>query len=76
MVSATEAMVASHADLQRLAAADRDAVDRLRRAATPSPVVIQVPFFREDIHDVAALSALGSYLAASTEPPLARVSGA
>ncbi len=66
---ATEAMVASHNDLQRLAEADRSAVDQLRAAANPAPVVVQVPFFTEDIHDVAGLSALGAHLAGA-EPPL------
>jgi anion-transporting ArsA/GET3 family ATPase len=60
---AAEALQASHAELQRLAAADREVVERLRRAADPAPVVIEVPFFTEDIHDVAGLTSLGGYLA-------------
>ncbi len=59
---ATEAMLASHADVQRLADADRAAVARLEASAT-DPIVVEVPFFKEDIHDIAGLSDLGGYLA-------------
>jgi anion-transporting ArsA/GET3 family ATPase len=59
---ASEAMLASHTDIQVLAEADRAAVARLEASAT-DPIVVEVPFFTEDIHDIAGLSALGRYLA-------------
>jgi anion-transporting ArsA/GET3 family ATPase len=59
---AAEALIAAHADLEVLAAADRDAIARLRAAGGPGSRLVQVPFFREDVHDVARLVDLGRYL--------------
>ena len=59
---ATEAMLASHAEVQLLSEADHAAVARLQ-ASDSDPIVVEVPFFTEDIHDIAGLSELGRYLA-------------
>ncbi|MCA9675623.1 MAG: ArsA family ATPase [Kofleriaceae bacterium] len=59
---AAEALVGAHADLEVLAGADAAAIDRLRQAAGPDARLVQVPFFREDVHDVSRLLDLGRYL--------------
>jgi anion-transporting ArsA/GET3 family ATPase len=64
---AGEALVASHRDLEALAAADHAALQRLRAAGGDQAIVIEVPFLREDVHDVNRLAGLGQYLA----PPAA-----
>ncbi len=58
---AAEALVASHQELQTLARADRASVEKLRDASRGSPLV-EVPFFKEDIHEVERLGALGRFL--------------
>jgi anion-transporting ArsA/GET3 family ATPase len=58
---AAEALLGAHADLEVLAAADREAIARLR-AANGAATLVQVPFLREDVHDVARLVDLGRYL--------------
>lgn len=60
---ATEALCASHRELQALAAADERAIARLRDADADA-LLVQVPFFERDIYDVAALGDLGRYLLA------------
>ncbi|WP_428262585.1 ArsA family ATPase [Haliangium sp.] len=62
---ATESLVAAHADIQLLADADSEAIERLLASATTedaAPLLVRVPFFREDIHDVRRLAELGAYL--------------
>jgi anion-transporting ArsA/GET3 family ATPase len=66
MKIAAEALLGSHADLQLLAAADRESVDRLRTASEEAILVV-VPFFKEDIYDIDRLSSLGRYLFAGDE---------
>ncbi len=58
---AAEALVDSHEELQVLARADRESVATLRDASRGAPLV-EVPFFKEDIHEVERLSALGRFL--------------
>lgn len=63
---ALDAMSAAHAELQTLARADEEAIARLvaqssRRGKAP-PLLVRVPFFREDIYDVSRLAALGRFL--------------
>jgi anion-transporting ArsA/GET3 family ATPase len=60
---AAEAIVTSHRDLQVLAVADREAIGRLRDADSTA-LIVQIPFFREDIHDVDRLTDLGTALTA------------
>lgn len=57
-----EAMIDSHRELQLLAQADAHSITRLRDA-DPDALIVQVPFFREDIHDITHLTKLGVYLA-------------
>lgn len=64
----------AHGQLQRLALADAEQVERLRGRFPGCPCV-QVPLFDEDVHDVAGLVKLADYLAQpreACEPPLDR----
>jgi anion-transporting ArsA/GET3 family ATPase len=65
---AAEAMIAAHRELEAKAAADRLAVDRLVAAGGRDAIVIEVPFLKEDVHDLNRLAGLGQFLA----PPLAK----
>jgi anion-transporting ArsA/GET3 family ATPase len=60
---AAEQLLGAHHDLEVLAAADQSAIARLREAGGPGARLVQVPFQREDVHDVARLVDLGRYLA-------------
>jgi anion-transporting ArsA/GET3 family ATPase len=62
---ASEALVASHEDLQAIAKADLEAIDRLREAGGESALLVQVPLFKEDIHHIERLAALGRYIVQS-----------
>ena len=59
---AAEALLGAHADLEVLAGADQETVARVRDAGGPGAIVVQVPFLREDVHDVERLNDLGRYL--------------
>jgi anion-transporting ArsA/GET3 family ATPase len=59
---AAEALVAAHSDLEVLAHADQASIARLRAADGPGAVLVQVPFLREDVHDVSRLVDLSTYL--------------
>jgi anion-transporting ArsA/GET3 family ATPase len=63
---AAEQLSAAHHELEARAAADRRALDRLRAAGGEAAVVIEVPFMKEDVHDLGRLSNLGQFLA----PPI------
>lgn len=65
---ATEAMRSAHREMQILAEADRQAVARLEEAGGTSAVLVQVPFFDRDIHDIGHLTRLGSYLMPELAP--------
>jgi anion-transporting ArsA/GET3 family ATPase len=58
---AADALCLAHADLEVLAAADRAAIGLLR-AADPNAQLLEVPFQREDVHEVARLIELGRHL--------------
>ncbi|HTM20161.1 MAG TPA: ArsA-related P-loop ATPase [Kofleriaceae bacterium] len=58
---AAEALLAAHHDLQALAVADTNSIARLRDA-DPDALIVRIPFFREDIHDISRLTELGTYL--------------
>ena len=64
---AVEAMLAAHADVQILAEADEQAIERLlarsQARSGEAPLLVRVPFFREDIYSLARLAELGAYLA-------------
>jgi anion-transporting ArsA/GET3 family ATPase len=70
---AAEALLAAHRDLEAKADADRAAVDRLRDAGGPGVIILEVPFLREDVHDLDRLAGLGRYL---TEDPVDGASSA
>jgi len=59
---AATTLLDSHADLEVLAAADQDAIAKLREAGGPDIRLVEVPFLREDVHDVDRLIDLGKYL--------------
>ncbi len=59
---AAQAMITAHHELETLAAADRDAVDKLRTAGGETAGLVEVPLLREDVHDVERLVELERYL--------------
>jgi anion-transporting ArsA/GET3 family ATPase len=59
---AAQAFVAAHAELETLAAADREAVSRMRAAGGDRALLVQVPLLRDDVHDVERLVGLERYL--------------
>ncbi|GAB4564158.1 MAG: hypothetical protein Tsb0020_14020 [Haliangiales bacterium] len=63
-----ESMLAAHGEIEVLADADRAAIEELLAACEKhndhKPLLVEVPFFREDIYDVTRLAALGAYLVA------------
>jgi anion-transporting ArsA/GET3 family ATPase len=61
---AAAALAAAHADLEILASADRDALERLRRAGGPESLLVEVPLLREDVHDIDRLVGLERHLLA------------
>lgn len=59
---AAEALLEAHAGLEILALADAEAVTRLRQAGGDHALLVEIPFFREDIHDITRLGELGRLL--------------
>ncbi len=59
---ATQAMRDAHRDMQILSDADRAAIDHLRATAGDDARLVQVPFLRQDIHDIVHLGMLGRFL--------------
>ena len=57
-----QALVLAHGELETLAAADRDAVERLRAAGGTNAAFVEVPLQRDDVHDVSRLIALERHL--------------
>lgn len=62
---AAKALVAAHAELETLAIADRNAIEKLRSAGKSASLLVEVPLLRDDVHDVARLINLERYLFAS-----------
>jgi anion-transporting ArsA/GET3 family ATPase len=62
---AAESLLAAHADLEILAGADRETIGRLQSAGGSDAALVEVPFLREDVHDVQRLVELGRYLVGS-----------
>ncbi|HEU0034737.1 MAG TPA: ArsA-related P-loop ATPase [Kofleriaceae bacterium] len=58
------ALGAAHAELENLAAQDREAVASLRNAGGSSALLVEVPLQRDDVHDVDRLVALERWLLA------------
>ncbi len=61
---AAHELIAAHAEIEILAAADREAVTQLFAAGGPTATFVQVPLQREDVHDVDRLVALERFLLA------------
>ena len=59
---ATEQLINTHAELQVLAKADVASIHRLEIAGDGNNPLVCVPFFREDMRDIAKLGELGRYL--------------
>jgi anion-transporting ArsA/GET3 family ATPase len=59
---AAHAFAAAHGELETLAAADQQAVARMRAAGGESALLVQVPLLRDDVHDVDRLVGLERYL--------------
>ena len=59
---AAQAFAAAHAELETLAAADRQAVGRMRAAGGERALLVEVPLLRDDVHDVDRLIGLERYL--------------
>jgi anion-transporting ArsA/GET3 family ATPase len=62
MVEVLGALLENHAALQELAAADAQSIERLRAAGGPGAILLTVPFFQQDVRDIAGLAMLGNYL--------------
>jgi len=62
---AAQAFTAAHAELETLAAADRQAIGKLRAAGGERALLVEVPLLRDDVHDVDRLIGLERYLLAS-----------
>lgn len=61
---AAQALLAAHTELEILASADRQAIDRLRAAGGPTATLVEVPLQHGDVHDVERLIALEHLLLA------------
>jgi anion-transporting ArsA/GET3 family ATPase len=63
---AVETMLAAHTDIEALAEADEHAIARLLATSTAEsgkpPLLVRVPFFREDIYSLTRLAELGAHL--------------
>lgn len=59
---AAAAIRQAYDDMQTLSERDRTAIDHLRRRAGQDVRLVQVPFLRQDIHDIAHLGILGQFL--------------
>lgn len=59
---AIEKLVVNHAGMQELARADRASIARLASASGGGAALLEVPFFRHDIHDTRGLALIGAFL--------------
>ena len=59
---AAQALLAAHAEIETLAAADKREIERLRTAGGPQALLVLVPLQRDDVHDVDRLVALERFL--------------
>jgi len=62
---AAQALLAAHAEIETLAAADRDAIGELARAGGTDALLVEVPIQRDDVHDVDRLVGLERWLLVS-----------
>lgn len=60
--AAVDALLANHAGIQELAFADARSIDRLREACDDGAALRAVPYFEQDVHDVAGLAHIGEFL--------------
>lgn len=61
---AAQGLVSAHAQLETLAAADRNAIGQLSAAGGARALLVEVPLMRDDVHDVSRLVGLERYLLA------------
>jgi anion-transporting ArsA/GET3 family ATPase len=59
---AAQALAAAHGELETLAAADQQAIGRMRAAGGERGLLVEVPLLRDDVHDVDRLVGLERYL--------------
>jgi hypothetical protein len=59
---AAQALLAAHAEIETLAAADRAAIGELAAAGGAGALLVEVPIQRDDVHDVDRLVGLERYL--------------
>ena len=57
-----QALLTAHAEIETLAAADRNAIAELRTAGGANALLVEVPMLRGDVHDVDRLVGLEQYL--------------
>jgi anion-transporting ArsA/GET3 family ATPase len=72
---AAQALLAAHAEIETLAAADRRAIADLRTAGGARALLVEVPLLRDDVHDVDRLVGLERYLLDAPAPIPAAASG-
>jgi anion-transporting ArsA/GET3 family ATPase len=65
---AAQALIAAHAEIETLAVVDRRAIEKLRAAAGPTGLLVEVPLQRDDVHDVDRLVALERFLLGDPSP--------
>ncbi len=76
LVAGVEQLYVNHAGVQELARADQQSIDRLRQAGGDRAALLQVPIFRQDVHDPAALARIGGFLFGSATADIgARAAG-
>jgi anion-transporting ArsA/GET3 family ATPase len=68
---AAQALLAAHAEIETLAAADRRAIADLQSAGGTRATLVEVPLLRDDVHDVSRLVALERYLLGAADPAAA-----
>jgi len=59
---AAQALLNAHVELETLAAADAEAIAKLRSAGGPNATFVEVPLQRDDVHDVERLVALEKFV--------------
>ncbi|MDB4960307.1 MAG: adventurous gliding motility protein [Myxococcales bacterium] len=59
---AAQALLTAHSELETVAAADAEAVAKLRAAAGANAAFVEVPLQKDDVHDVERLVALEKFL--------------
>jgi len=72
---AAQALLAAHAEIETLAAADKRVLEQLRTAGGAAALLVLVPMQRDDVHDVDRLVALERFLLGDPVTASAAASG-